>query len=602
MKGFSIIMPTYNQSHFIRRAINSVLAQTYTSWELIIINDGCTDKTEEYIQDFLYNPHILYLKNHERKGLVFSINKGLVMAKYELIAYLPSDDYFFKDHLLLHKQEYDNEIGLFLTFSKASSKIVDSFMRHNHIDAKRREFGNLFYNYPLQLVQTVHRRTSEKWDIHDEEDDFYKMYWSKLIGKGHFRSINVLSCYWHINSNQEHKIKSENSVFSRNVLQPSKICRKGLNVGLETKLDREPLNILLVGELSHNPDRILALKRAGCELFALWTDKPLWGGIGPIPGVTDIPLNDWKNSIKKIHPDIIYGLLNYMAVPLAYEVLMSTGEIPFVWHFKEGPYVCQYRNMWKELMELYTLSDGRIFINEECRNWFELYIPDSIKRPTLILDGDLPSAKCINTNFSPKLSQVDDEIHVLNSGRLLGLSLNEINYLCRQKIHIHSYGFYSPLINHALFKNPNYFHLHDRCYSKDWVTEYSKYDAGLLHGFQSENYNELVRTSWDDLNIPAKVSTFAIAGLPMIQRNNSGHIVATQRITKDIGCGLFFSSLEDLCGRLRDTSSVNNLAEHIIKHRERFVFETYLSRLIDFFEDVIREKASPTFGMFPADM
>lgn len=41
---------------------------------------------------------------------------------------------------------------------------------------------------------------------------------------------------------------------------------------------------------------------------------------------------------KKIKPDIIYGLLNYMSVPLAHEVLMNTKEIPFVWHFKEGPY------------------------------------------------------------------------------------------------------------------------------------------------------------------------------------------------------------------------------------------------------------------------
>ena len=52
MEGFSIIMPTYNQAHFIRRAILSVLEQTYKCWELIIIDDGCTDSTERYIQDF----------------------------------------------------------------------------------------------------------------------------------------------------------------------------------------------------------------------------------------------------------------------------------------------------------------------------------------------------------------------------------------------------------------------------------------------------------------------------------------------------------------------------------------------------------------------
>ena len=50
---FSVIMPTYNQASFIRRAILSLYKQTYSNWELIIINDGCTDETEIFISDFL---------------------------------------------------------------------------------------------------------------------------------------------------------------------------------------------------------------------------------------------------------------------------------------------------------------------------------------------------------------------------------------------------------------------------------------------------------------------------------------------------------------------------------------------------------------------
>lgn len=96
MEGFSIIMPTYNQAHFIRRAILSVLEQTYKCWELIIIDDGCTDSTERYIQDFLGNSHIRYLRNEVNQGIGYSINRGLEVAKYDLIAYLPSDDIIIK--------------------------------------------------------------------------------------------------------------------------------------------------------------------------------------------------------------------------------------------------------------------------------------------------------------------------------------------------------------------------------------------------------------------------------------------------------------------------------------------------------------------------
>ena len=118
MEGFSIIMPTYNQAHFIRRAILSVLEQTYKCWELIIIDDGCTDSTERYIQDFLGNSQIRYLRNEVNQGIGYSINRGLEVAKYDLIAYLPSDDYYYKDHLLIQ-----------FCFMKESSILEDAFVK-----------------------------------------------------------------------------------------------------------------------------------------------------------------------------------------------------------------------------------------------------------------------------------------------------------------------------------------------------------------------------------------------------------------------------------------------------------------------------------------
>lgn len=59
VKGFTVIMPTYNQAAFIRRAILSLQRQTYSNWELIIVNDGCTDETEKFISDFLKDPKII---------------------------------------------------------------------------------------------------------------------------------------------------------------------------------------------------------------------------------------------------------------------------------------------------------------------------------------------------------------------------------------------------------------------------------------------------------------------------------------------------------------------------------------------------------------
>ena len=59
--GISVIMPTYNQAAFIRRAIFSLLQQTYLHWELVIVNDGSVDDTDRFVSSFLRKQPIIIL-------------------------------------------------------------------------------------------------------------------------------------------------------------------------------------------------------------------------------------------------------------------------------------------------------------------------------------------------------------------------------------------------------------------------------------------------------------------------------------------------------------------------------------------------------------
>ena len=116
--GFSIIMPTYNQSEFIRRAILSVVEQTYASWELIIVDDGCTDGTQENVKDYLEAyTNIVYIRNQVNKGTGHAINQGLEVARYSYIAYLPSDDFFYINHLRDLKEHFDESEDIVLVYS-----------------------------------------------------------------------------------------------------------------------------------------------------------------------------------------------------------------------------------------------------------------------------------------------------------------------------------------------------------------------------------------------------------------------------------------------------------------------------------------------------
>lgn len=87
----SVIMPSYNTGKYIEASIRSVLAQTYTDWELIIVDDCSSDNTVEVINSFS-DPRIILLKNDKNSGAAVSRNYALREAKGKWIAFLDSDD------------------------------------------------------------------------------------------------------------------------------------------------------------------------------------------------------------------------------------------------------------------------------------------------------------------------------------------------------------------------------------------------------------------------------------------------------------------------------------------------------------------------------
>ena len=84
-------MPAFNTEKYITEAIDSILNQTFTDFEFIIINDGSTDKTEEIILSYK-DSRIVYIKNEKNMGIVYTLNRGLDAAKGEFIARMDSDD------------------------------------------------------------------------------------------------------------------------------------------------------------------------------------------------------------------------------------------------------------------------------------------------------------------------------------------------------------------------------------------------------------------------------------------------------------------------------------------------------------------------------
>ena len=603
--SFSVIMPTYNQCSFIRRAIISFLKQTYTHRELIIINDGCTDETEEYIANFLHNENIRYIKNEENMGLGYALNQGLDAAKYDYIAYLPSDDFYFENHLQIMAEMLDAD-NLFLVYSGMVFDATDTL--HN---VKETKATGLRKGFCLQLVQTVHKQTTHRWTTRDEflTEDLFQMFWVKLLNEGDFGRTNCITCNWTSHSQQRHKIIGERyggglnkcrayyhikapitlKVSDSKIIDENKLYAKYREV---CQPSSEKLKILIVGELAYNPERIYALEQAGHELYGLWAPIPEYSfnTVGPLPfgHVTDIKYDEnWKERIMKIKPDIMYCMLNSGCVPFVYDVVRKCPEIPFVWHFKEGPSVCLKRGYWDKLIYLYRYASGRIFLNKAVQEWYSQYLPND-EAPTMIMDGDLPKADYFKDNFSKKLSDGSDEIHTVVAGRLIGLSKEGFEVLVGNKIHVHLYleNYFDSngrIIESFRNKHPNYFHYHPHVAAELWTEEFSKFDAGWLHCCNSFNFGNLTIATWDDLNMPARMNTYAAAGIPFIIPANNNSIVASRDFATELGVAIAFESYEVLAKKLRQEVKTRKCAHNMMLHRMKFSFDYYVPQLIKLF-------------------
>jgi len=92
-------MPVYNVAAYVAASVASVQAQTFTSWELIVVNDGSTDETCRILQSLAREDHRIRLTSQQNAGVAKARNRGLDMAQGDVLVFLDGDDLWRKDYL-----------------------------------------------------------------------------------------------------------------------------------------------------------------------------------------------------------------------------------------------------------------------------------------------------------------------------------------------------------------------------------------------------------------------------------------------------------------------------------------------------------------------
>ena len=106
MPSVSVIMPAYNAEKYVEAAIRSVMAQTVTSWELLVLDDGSKDRTAQIVQQLaMEDPRVRFLPNAANIGCAGTRNRGLDLCQGEYVAFLDSDD-------IWHPQKLETQLAL----------------------------------------------------------------------------------------------------------------------------------------------------------------------------------------------------------------------------------------------------------------------------------------------------------------------------------------------------------------------------------------------------------------------------------------------------------------------------------------------------------
>ena len=167
----SVIIPTYNRKKYIKRAIDSVIRQSYKPFEIIVIDDGSTDGTYELIKQS-YSSSQISLEKQINSGVSSARNKGIKLANGDWIAFLDSDDEWFENKLELQVREIKKSKTFMICHT--NEIWIRNGIRVNQMK-KHQKYGGAIFKKCLDMCRIspssvmIHRRIFDEIGLFDED-------------------------------------------------------------------------------------------------------------------------------------------------------------------------------------------------------------------------------------------------------------------------------------------------------------------------------------------------------------------------------------------------------------------------------------------------
>jgi len=181
----SVVMSTCNGQHYINEAIDSIIKQTFTDFEFIIVNDGSIDNTEQIIKSY-NDARIVYIHKEKNSGIADSLNLGIKKAKGKYIARMDDDDISLPNRLAVQYSfmQKNNDIVLCACRNYGNKESIKYFEILYHEDIQMHlMFGNTIIHPSVFAKAYIFKENIYNTAMIPSED--YDL-WSRIINKGRF--------------------------------------------------------------------------------------------------------------------------------------------------------------------------------------------------------------------------------------------------------------------------------------------------------------------------------------------------------------------------------------------------------------------------------
>jgi len=294
----TVYMPNYNYGRFIRQAVDSVFAQTFDDFELIIIDDGSSDDSHEIIESYADNPKVITIYQ-QNKGLNVTNNIALRAARGEYIIRLDPDDWFEEHALQVLAGALDREPEAGLVFPDyyhvdSGGEIIEIVRRHNFdqvdlLDQPAHGACTMFRRNCLLEVEGYDEsfQCQDGWDI-----------WIRLVQHHKVLNVNLPLFYY----------RQHGSNLTRN--EKRLLDTRAAIIAKQSALSRKPLEALAIIPVrgpAMEPGSI-SLEPLGDRLLIDWTVEAALNAEHVVQTVVSSPDDDILQHIANRYGDAVTGL------------------------------------------------------------------------------------------------------------------------------------------------------------------------------------------------------------------------------------------------------------------------------------------------------